>query len=63
MGLTFHNQTKIVFFHLLQVDHFFVAAFSPISGASTGEKMPGYYVAQIATNRRCPKVGSGKPAF
>jgi hypothetical protein len=40
IGLTFHDQTKIVFFHLLQVNHFFAATFSPVSGAVTGEKMP-----------------------
>jgi hypothetical protein len=40
IGLTFHNQTKIVFFHLLQVNHFFAATFCPVSGAVTGEKMP-----------------------
>jgi hypothetical protein len=60
MGLTFHNQTEVVFFHLLQVDHFFAATFCPVSGAVTGEKMPGYYVAQIAMNRHGPKVGPGQ---
>jgi hypothetical protein len=40
IGLTFHNQTKIVFFHFLQVEHFFIAALRPVARPLSGEKMP-----------------------
>jgi hypothetical protein len=63
IGLTFHNQTKIIFFHFLQVDRFFTAAFHPVAGSVAGKKMPGNYVAQIATYRYGPKIGPGKPAL
>jgi hypothetical protein len=63
IGLAFHDQSKIVLFHLLQVNRFFTAAFHPVAGRVAGEKMPGYYVAQIAPYRHGPKIGPGKPAL
>jgi hypothetical protein len=63
MGSTFHNQSKIVLFHLLQVDRFFTAAFDPVAGSVASEKVPGYYVAHVTLDRYGPKVGPGNPAL
>jgi hypothetical protein len=45
------------------VDRFFTAAFDPVLGSVAGEKVPGYDVAQIATNRYGPKIGPGQTAL
>jgi hypothetical protein len=50
IGLTFHNQTEIVFFHLLQVNYSFIAALCPVARTRTGEKMPGDNAPQVSMN-------------